>query len=269
MMVKIQHETMFTVRRTTLKKVISATLLFVIYIIVVIFISNISERPAYGEANCLSCHEALSKGKVVHPALQMGCTTCHSAIDANELPHKKTSKTARGLSSEQPDLCYGCHDKAKFTQKNVHAAIGMGCTSCHNPHSSKNAKLLNAEPPGLCFNCHDKAGFSKKNVHPPVAGGMCMSCHTPHSSNEIALLLKPVNDVCITCHTASDIRRGIHIVRGFSTRGHPVKGKKDKMRPDRDLSCSSCHNPHSSDWIKLFRYEANSPFVLCLHCHPK
>jgi predicted CXXCH cytochrome family protein len=77
----------------------------------------------------------------------MGCASCHSALDAAKVPHKTTNKIAKGLSSAQPDLCYGCHDKTAFGKKTVHAAVGMGCTECHNPHSSKNVKLLRAARP--------------------------------------------------------------------------------------------------------------------------
>ncbi len=269
--------------------------------------------------DCLTCHETLAKGKVVHPALQMGCTTCHTAIDAGEVPHKKTNGIAKGLSEEQPGLCYGCHDKSKFTGKGVHPAIGMGCTVCHNPHSSKNAKLLVSEPPDLCYtchdkakfsgrsihapvgigmclschsphrsdnakllvsvppdlcyNCHDKAAFTKKNVHAPVAAGMCLSCHRPHASESIPLLSKEPFDLCLGCH--ADVRKAPHAVAGFSAAGHPIgelrKGRKkplqDPARPGKIFYCGSCHNPHSSDWPRLYRYEARSSFELCQRCH--
>lgn len=241
------------------------------------------------ELDCLKCHAALKRGKVVHAAVDMGCPTCHTGIDASKVPHKKTNKLTKGLSAEQPDLCYTCHDKAPFSKKNVHAAVGMGCTGCHNPHSSKNAKLLIAEAPGLCFTCHDKAEFSKKNAHAPVAGGMCMSCHTPHSSNEMALLLKKPVEVCLECHP--DIPKKPHAVAGFSSNSHPVgmpkfvvapkKNKKEKpepqpklapevkdpARPDKIFYCGSCHNPHSSNSPKLFRFNARSSMDLCANCH--
>lgn len=270
------------------------------------------------EINCLMCHEQLAKEKVVHPALSMGCPACHSGIDAADVPHKKTNNVPKGLSSDQPELCYGCHDKTKFTKKTVHAAIGMGCTACHNPHSSKNAKLLKAEPPelcynchdkkqfegkdvhppvaggmctschsphssdagklllsdppGLCFNCHDKAEFSRKNVHMPVAGGMCLSCHKPHASDHTALLMKDPYSLCLECH--GNVRKTPHAVVGFSSAGHPLgepkKRKKeveDPLRPGKKFYCGSCHNPHSSDSVRLFRYKASSPFDLCVRCH--
>ena len=228
---------------------------------------NPGVRELRGEVNCLTCHEALSKEKVVHPALQMGCQACHSGIDAAEIPHKKTNNIAKGLSSEPPQLCYGCHDKKKFEGKTVHSPVAGGmCTTCHNPHSSKNPKLLVAEAPDLCFNCHDKAEFSRKNVHAPVQGGMCLQCHASiHASNEPALLKKKINAVCIECH--ANIVKAPHPVRGVKKDGHPLQGKKDPVRKDKPFSCASCHNPHSSDSPKLFRYAATAKMDLCTHCH--
>lgn len=233
------------------------------------------------EADCLKCHaKKLKSGKVVHAAMDMGCATCHSGIDARKVPHKKTNTLAKGLTSEQPDLCYGCHDKTLFEKKNVHAAVGMGCTGCHNPHSSGNAKLLIAEPSALCVTCHDKTEFTRKVVHAPVAGGMCLSCHTPHASDETALLVKKPVEVCLECHP--DVVTNPHATGGFSQKGHPLgvpkKSKKKSAEPPKDLLdparpgkafyCGSCHNPHSSEAQLLFRYGA-SAMALCQQCHKK
>lgn len=205
----------------------------------------------------------------------MGCPTCHTGIDASKVPHKNSGTIAKGLSAEQPDLCYGCHDKAQFTKKNVHAAVGMGCTSCHNPHSSKNDKLLSSAAPGLCFGCHDKPAFSKKVVHAPVSGGMCLSCHNPHSSDQTALLLKRPYDVCLGCH--ADIPSKRHAISGIHPLGELKTIKKgatteiievqDPSRPGKAFYCGSCHEPHSAEVRRLLRFKAASTMELCVNCH--
>jgi predicted CXXCH cytochrome family protein len=69
-----------------------------------------------------------------------------------------------------------------------------------------------------------------------------------------------------------------HAISGFGKSGHPLGGDtpskkkskgpmKDPKREGKLFSCVSCHNPHSSDSIKLFRYPANSSMALCTHCH--
>ena len=228
------------------------------------------------EVDCLTCHGTLKAAPVVHAAIEMGCPSCHSAIDASQVPHKKTSEIAKGLSADQPDLCYGCHDKSAFEKKNVHAAVAMGCTGCHNPHSSKNAKLLLLATPDLCFSCHDKKPFEQKTVHAPVIGGMCLSCHTPHASDEMALLAKKPGEVCLECH--SEVLKGPHVSAG----GHPVtterprrgrkaqeppQERKDPARPGKVFYCGSCHDPHSTQVARLLRYNARSSMSLCQNCH--
>ena len=258
----------------------AATLLAGCIMALFLFSSN---APA-ADVDCLKCHSKLTKGSVVHAAISMGCTTCHTAIDAKTVPHKKSGAVARGLSAEQPDLCYGCHAKEAFEKKVIHAALGTGCTSCHNPHSSNTAKLLLSETPGLCFTCHDKALFGKKTVHAPVAGGMCLTCHVPHASDEVALLANSPYGLCVTCH--NEIEGKPHAVSGFSSASHPLGPKKggkrkakrdvssgttntimDPARPGREFYCGSCHEPHSTESPRLFRFNAKSAMGLCGNCH--
>ena len=345
--------------------------LFTLFTLILYFLPT----QVNAQLDCKKCHKQMATKKFVHAAIQMGCEACHTE------PHQKNSKFPKGLSAAAPDLCYGCHDKAKFTKKNVHPPVAGGmCSGCHDPHTSDNAKLLIANGAELCFTCHDKKPFSgKKIVHAPVAGGMCPSCHAPHSSDSEKLLLsaqpalcytchekskfenkivhapvaggmctschfahqgdsekllasaqpdmcynchdkaeftrknvhaavmmgctschnphankqkylfaKTINGLCLTCH--ADVAKNPHAAIGFSGagQGHPLRGKrvkktekvegqkepvvtivetKDPARPDKGFSCSSCHNPHSSDSIKLFRYKANAAFDLCLNCH--
>lgn len=143
------------------------------------------------ELDCHGCHKSLSRGMVVHQPVSMGCTTCHSAIDARKLPHKITNLRPKGLASKQPDSCFECHDKSKFTKKTTHDALVLGCTSCHNPHSSMDTSLLISRLPDLCFNCHEKDSvFGKNTKHPPVAGGTrCINCHNPHATDTPQLLI--------------------------------------------------------------------------------
>lgn len=234
--------------------------LLLVLIAGVLFFSRASASYAADYSNCTKCHSAKPdlKKKYVHPAVQMGCTVCHT--DA----HKKGAATSLGLSAKVPKLCFNCHDNSKFSGKIIHPPVNWGmCTFCHNPHASDNAHLLRARVPKLCYECHKK--FDKKVVHPPVAAGMCLSCHTPHAGPYMALLLKPLNGLCLQCH--SNVTKSPH-ANTFAG-GHPLYIKNNPKNPGHAFTCLSCHNPHDSKWIKLFKYKATDPdgFGLCAHCH--
>ncbi len=185
------------------------------------------------------------------------CPSCHK-------PH--SSDNDKIIAKPAPDLCFDCHDKTKFIGAVVHAPVGIGlCLSCHKPHSSPNKAMLVAPGSDLCFGCHDKAEFTKKVVHKPVAEGRCTACHLPHAGQNEAMLERKGNLLCRKCHP--DIERKGHAVVGFESAGHPVRGRVDPLRPGKVFGCLSCHLPHSSDSIKLFRYQADSMYDLCLYCH--
>ncbi|HAM53287.1 MAG TPA: hypothetical protein DCP92_22285 [Nitrospiraceae bacterium] len=208
--------------------------------------------------DCTKCHvtKPYLKGKVLHPAVEMGCSVCHP--DA----HKKDTKNPLGLASDVPQLCFMCHDSKTFSDKVIHAPVAAGiCTTCHSPHSSDNGKLLRSPVPKLCYTCHEK--FDNKYVHAPVAAGMCLTCHTPHAGRNEALLLKPLKETCVQCH--QQVLKEEHVIAG----GHPLFLEHDPLRKGKEFTCISCHNPHASDSIRLFRYkvEGTNQSMLCNYCH--
>ncbi len=232
------------------------------------------------ESPCLGCHSDLKKPtKSVHATMAMGCETCHKPVEGKSHPDQKGSMK---LTQDVPGLCYNCHDQSKFTKgKSGHTVVGM-CTGCHNPHASNSDKLLKADQPELCYACHEKSKFAKKHVHSIIAAGGCTSCHTPHISNNHALLLSnDINELCKTCHAGKD---GRHIVAIPGKRIHPITGKDpstltmikvpdparpgkemevpDPKNPGKDITCTTCHDPHSSDFANLFPQKN-----MCAKCH--
>jgi predicted CXXCH cytochrome family protein len=246
-----------------------------------------TKHPPVAEGKCTGCHDAHSSDvkNLLLAEMPKECFLCHKKEKyISDKMKKHHSPVATGLclschephSSDaqkllikaMPDICYMCHDSSDFKNKYEHSPVAAGmCMSCHEPHQGNAAKLLLAGTPELCFNCHDKSEFDRKNIHPPVAAGMCMTCHEAHASPDVALLDHPITDGCLLCHPR--IGQSPHAAGGVLQVGHPLKGRKDSRLEccNGELSCASCHNPHSSDYMDLFRYKAEKPFDLCPNCH--
>ncbi len=214
--------------------------------------------------SCFSCHRKLhSKNKWLHgPTANIYCMSCHRKGTGNT---KITMLTGR-----VDETCFQCHiNKTKFRdQKHVHGPVGTGdCTICHDPHGDDYKFQLWADGKSdLCVGCHgDKKRAIKNSVgfypHGIVQGGGCVACHSPHATAYRFQLYKPINELCISCHlNLADVEKG-HPVGN-----HPLKGKDDPRRKGRALSCTSCHNPHGSNYRFLLIGDILGGHV-CSMCH--
>ena len=64
---------------------------------------------------------------------------------------------------------------------------------------------------------------------------------------------------CVDCH--EDMADTPHPVPT-----HPISGVPDPSRPGKELTCSSCHDPHGSDHSSLLYQEG---YGICKRCHNK
>lgn len=252
----------------------------------------ISWAQAGQPADCVQCHSDKAAGKTIHPALDMGCDSCHSGVDASAIPHKFDGN--KGLMAQGNELCLMCHDAAEFSGKARHAALEMGCTTCHTPHNSDNARLLLTPEPELCKGCHDNGMFDKKTVHDAVNIG-CTPCHNPHASDKARLLKSDPPELCYTCHDQSlfygptihsPVGEGqclsCHLPHASDTPAlttvkteelcyqchdkNEFKGKQSTHNPVMTGKCLSCHMPHVSQNESLLLRRGN---MLCRRCHPE
>jgi len=148
----------------------------------------------------------------------------------------------------------------------VPQAVGLtGCESCHGPASlhvlgggGRGKSIVNpGKDPEPCFECHRpiQAEFRLPQHHPLLEHKMnCSQCHDPHGSENAGLLVDKQKDLCLGCHT--DVPQ---------THAHPFSAPAKDPRTGRDLSCTSCHDPHSSDQPQLLKGDKKRE--LCVQCH--
>jgi predicted CXXCH cytochrome family protein len=238
-------------------------------------------------ASCQECHQEkpLPTGRPIDNQAQPLCFSCHKNIIENNWKHSPAvTLQCRSCHQESPDPtkitipagkveanCFQCHVNKKNWLKmaHIHGPVGTGdCTVCHNPHADQNPSQLWAEGhAAICVACHtDKKDLlaeesSTYYIHGIIKGGGCIACHSPHATEHRFQLYKPINELCVGCHTAF---KGV--VKGHPVGGHPVEGVKDPRRPERTFACTSCHNPHGSDYKFLLIGDILGGQV-CSQCH--
>jgi predicted CXXCH cytochrome family protein len=190
------------------------------------------------------------------------CTPCHVLE-----PQQADYRPRTGSDSS----CNDCH-RGLLEFKQVHGpAFLWNCLVCHDSESTPVLYSTPRPVRDLCFQCHTTLRdyfFSAPYQHGPTATGMCTICHNPHASDNEYWLKKEPWDLCTTCHFEK--ASGRHVIAwGPGGDTHPTRFRPDPMRPEREFSCRSCHNPHASDAPKLWNFKVSSYYQLCWTCHQK
>jgi predicted CXXCH cytochrome family protein len=234
---------------------------------------------------CLQCHAdkdaSQIKGQVHRPNVR-DCLTCHD-------PHTSDNKNQllKPLSGgKSENLCLRCHNTGVNTPQNGshHAALDMGCDTCHVNHKSGAGTMeefryhLTKASPALCLDCHDPKDaalakahhdqpFEKANcvtchdphestrphlmqkfVHMPFAGGQCEVCHQPAKDGKVVLTAASAKDLCVTCH---------------DDKAKQIESAK-VQHPGAMGDCTDCHSPHAG---KSPGFPNPDPVNVCLGCH--
>ena len=193
-------------------------------------------------------------------ANERACRDCHRMDPA-------FADAAPGVPERS--TCHGCH-RGITDVRAVHGPAALwACTKCHDPLTTP-ARYATPRPVmPLCFGCHEEQKESFWNNpyrHGPTATGFCTICHDPHGSEHGFFLKKAAWDLCTTCH--AEKATGRHVVSwGPTGQTHPTRGRPDPVRPGRELSCASCHNPHAAPGAKLWNFGVTKWGELCTKCH--
>lgn len=189
------------------------------------------------------------------PAKEAGCVTCH---DMDGTPQKPKDST-----------CKICHRRI-IGFKFVHGPAAVwACLSCHDEDSEKGKYAVVKPDSKLCIRCHDETmqkWAAKKYRHGPSLVS-CTICHDPHATDEPFRVHIQTTSHCVSCH--EDKASGAHVIRGFSSMGHPTRGVPDPLRPGREFTCAGCHNPHADDTPNLLYYDNTRMNYFCTICHER
>jgi predicted CXXCH cytochrome family protein len=195
------------------------------------------------------------------PEREEPCAACHNM---------QPSSVDLANPDPRTNPCGSCHVRM-ISRKHVHGPAGVfECTYCHDTDSLPNKYQARPGDADLCVECHeDKLDeyLQAEFVHGPVDAGLCLVCHDPHAGDEPMQLVLPAFELCSSCH--EKIASEPHVTRGSVGKKHPVRGVTNPAGNGEDLSCASCHNPHSGATSALFRWGLDSRFSLCAKCHNK
>lgn len=234
---------------------------------------------------CITCHAdknaAEIKGTIHSPAVR-DCLKCHD-------PHVSANKNQllKPVSGEKKEnLCLSCHDTGvKVAEKGSrHAALDMGCDSCHTTHKTGekgNREFdfhLKKNAPGLCLECHDAkdAALAKAHNNQPFAQADCLTCHDPHQSDRPKLMQKFVHapfegGACDTCHAPAKDGKVVLTqanVKALCVTCHDEQAKRIEtakvQHPGAQGDCTDCHSPHAG---KTPGFPKPDAVNVCLSCH--
>lgn len=233
-------------------------------------------------ALCSTCHGDKATAPHAHAPSKRNCLTCHT-------PHVSAEKglLKKDLSGDKgKNLCLDCHKQGldNSGKGSRHAALDMGCNTCHVIHKSgddgkpESRFHLAKAAPALCTDCHDPQDGKLQKAHQgqPVNGTDCLNCHDPHESRSPKLLRAVLHSPfetgsCDSCHQApkdgkvvlvNNDRRALcvtcHADQVEATEKAPVQ------HPGAAGDCTDCHDAHGSKSQWLMKPD---PVNACLPCH--
>ncbi|MDY6933995.1 MAG: cytochrome c3 family protein [Spirochaetota bacterium] len=206
------------------------------------------------EGNCLECHNphASEEEFLLVRNSRAICQDCHSSGDED------LRKAHRDSISDDTN-CLGCHNP----HSSNHDALGRefshkpfddnDCEDCHTSNGNRITMTMNKNGKALCFDCHEEMEKKFQKVYSHLQGyrdNACLECHNPHASDDKGLKRARDEKICYSCH--ADTKRR-------------VKGNDPMYKykhPDIER-CTSCHNPHGSNYRLLLKSDENASCEVC------
>jgi predicted CXXCH cytochrome family protein len=200
-------------------------------------------------STCSECHTDIGKGKYIHSAMSMGCTTCHQV-------HNKQGVTNIKLVSPVTQLCISCHPLA--SDKVLHRPYRLGdCIVCHSPHATDYVAHTWAPLQDTCLGCHSRSRLKVDEKKKTVTVPWVITLTFEQMKGWMYLNLNKTQTA------------------GHPVAGHPISGPNTPLGPKAPaLTCLSCHKAHSSNFSNLLPKTPPDPALsncktcpLCEDCH--
>ena len=226
-----------------------------------------------GADSCFACHDdqvTLAVFRTAHAVPsdsrspfghgQLQCEACHGPGGDHAArvrrgqerpPVVKFGPDSETPVIEQNSYCVECHqsDTGFGWHGSAHDDNTVACADCHTSHAERDPVMNTATQADVCFECHQqqRTQSMKPYSHPIRQGKMdCGSCHSTHGETaELQLVRQTLNNTCYDCHA--------------ETRG-PYLWEHAPVAED----CSTCHDPHGSNYAGLLTMRAP---MLCQSCH--
>jgi predicted CXXCH cytochrome family protein len=166
-------------------------------------------------SECAACHtesQAVWQTGAHGKSEVVTCEACHGPA----LPdHPKNPMPL----DRSPDLCVRCHTDSRFGvqdwKSSKHYELGMGCVTCHEPHSATLKKAAGPRDVApttddvsqLCINCHKEHSMTFSYTSHHQKGVSCVDCHVKNlgAANQTMATgpnhsFKAGLESCNTCH---------------------------------------------------------------------
>jgi len=196
--------------------------------------------PNASSTTCLKCHGDLQKGRYVHTAMSMGCTTCHTV-------QMEKGVTRVTLTSPTVQLCVSCH-VLSTTDKVLHGPYREGlCVACHSPHASDFPAHMWASAQDICMGCHVRSRLKVDDAKQTVTTTWGQTLTFAQMKGWRYLSLNTVETL------------------NHPVDGHPISGPNTtpKLGP---VTCLSCHRPHASNYANLLPVGPLASMPDCRNC---
>ncbi len=200
---------------------------------------------------CFHCHEDIAEDRVSHEG--MGFETCASSgchnFHDNRALYEDFLVQHAGEPWLKPEGKMLAVEVAEFLQKNKNLPETLAPLDYPESTESQDAFVLWAE-----------SGHANSNIG-------CQECHGDAQSWQD----KPTMETCETCHDTqvtqfSQGKHGMRLAMGLPAMTPAISMEAhgrlafDAKHADTELSCNSCHNPHSVNRVE-------AAVDACLSCH--